>query len=406
MGRESEEPADRKRSSGEQPTEPVSLESSSASEAGEQSTPAEDPGTLEFGPIQLEDLCFIDESARAMRWMTAFSKMSLLLLRLLRVVVIEQPVIYRGAKGWWKTVTLCDLAERLGITDPRATSLVKLHQRRLVRRALAILSINLPVTVLLATLLPTALLSWGMDWLMSGSADEVAVVIALSIALPMLMIVSTGAVLKLTSALVDKRYADTLSVTAALFLLCELARDDVLLDPRKRRLLLRHIDAFARLPRLLGAGLAGRSEVTWKWASQHFRSLELYIRSAEKEAIAPTSGTLVALRSQAQTLVEVFLFGRYGEDVWQGSQPDAQLLQYAQPEPPARRLQRLVGLLIPVGVTTLLSLRPDLAERVGLDPQLLLLIMITWLVLAVDACVGLGVVEKALKAVREIRQLK
>jgi hypothetical protein len=70
-----------------------------------------------------------------------------------------------------------------------------------------------------------------------------------------------------------------------------------------------------------------------------------------------------------------------------------------------RRLQRFFGLLLPAAWIALIRLQPKLLESLGLDQNLVLLVLLTWFLLAVDANLGLGLVDKIVKVAREIKEL-
>ena len=345
---------------------------------------------MKFDNKQFRGLYFMDELSGYNRWIYIWTGLS---QKLTRFTSIIAPVIHKGSKGW-SPVSIDCLAKALGITDPQASTIIGLHKHRLRKRAIAILAVLLPLW-LPFTLVP---LSFSFGWL---ARDFGIVVVVFAF-----VFVYFSAVTKLCALIVDKHYADSLCVLTALFVLCEMTRDDMLSHPEKRRSLLHRIEALARLTRLLGANFPGGCESTRRWAFKHFRNLELYVREIERAVIAPTNETVTNLRDKMAVLIELYLFGNYGEDLWNGNSPDHENVQESKVNRWVIQIQRVMGILIPGVLLIVIGVYPNIASSIGVETNTLFLISITWFILALDAILGLGIVDKVVKTAKEIRELK
>jgi len=160
------------------------------------------------------------------------------------------------------------------------------------------------------------------------------------------------------------------------------------------------------LTRLLGANFPGGSASTRRWSWKHFQKLELYVRESEPAIIAPTMDTLANLRKKMAALFDLYLFGHYGDNVWNGNASDIEQLQETEVNRRMSRLQLIMGPSIPGALLIITEVYPDFVNSIGIETKTLFLIFVTWFILALDASLGLGVIEKVVKTAKEIRELK
>lgn len=358
---------------------------------------------MKFENTQFDDMCFIDESSWLIRWSYIWMGFT---QRLMRVTPIMPPVVYKGFKGSLKGVYIDDLAKALGITDPQACIIIGLHKRRLRQRTIAFLSLYFTLVLPFAFApliyflnIETAFESTFVELFETFGLTEILAFVVFSFVYP-------PAIVKLGATVVDKHYADSLCVLTSFFVACEMTRDDVLLYPERRRSLLHRIDTLARLTRLLSVKFPGGCESTRAWSWEHFKNLEMYVRGHEREVIAPTKNTISNLREKMAELIELYIFGQYGNDVWKGSTLNLSLAQETEVSRRVSYIQRILGPMIPGALLIVMGLFPDFINFLGIEKNTLFLIVVTWLIIALDASLGLGVIEKVVKTAKEIRELK
>jgi hypothetical protein len=105
-------------------------------------------------------------------------------------------------------------------------------------------------------------------------------------------------------------------------------------------------------------------------------------------------------------LIELYLFGHYGDNVWNGNAPDLERIQETEANRRVGRLQLIMGPTIPGALLIIIGVYPDFANSIGIETKALFLIFVTWFILALDASLGLGVIEKVVKTAKELRELK
>ena len=345
---------------------------------------------------QFDDLRFIDECSWFTRlpfdWLNLLQKLS-------GITSVIPPVVYKGIKGSLKSVPIDVIARALGITDAQSSILIGLHKQRLKQRLWALLSMYFIIL-----LIPIFLIVFIY-------IEEILVIISSNLVIFMMVYIPFvyvfgGVAMRLSGMLVDKHYADSLTVLITLFALCELTRDDVIAHPRRRLSLLKKIDTLARLTRLLGVKTPGGSENTREWSWKHFRNLEHYVRENERAIIAPTHDTYANLKEKILSLFELYLLANYGDDVWNGRSPDVQQIDENQGNRWGKYFRGVMGLLVPGVLLILISIYPKFVDQSVIEPQTLSLIFLSWLILALDASLGLGIIDKIAKTAKQLRDLK
>jgi hypothetical protein len=215
--------------------------------------------------------------------------------------------------------------------------------------------------------------------------------------------------LRFTLVLIDKNYADTLCIMTSIYTLLELSRDDVLAHPWRKRLLLRRIRDLARCTLLISLSIGSSTQANKNWSRDHFRQIEQYIREREKWVIAPTASTLATIRRDFYYLADLFISGEYGRFPWQETR---QATTAETAGVPPTRLQQLrmglpgfIAISLPVVGFGVLWLYPAVFERVGLEANTVALILLAWLLLAIDVVLKLGIVSSIIQLARDFKDL-
>lgn len=219
------------------------------------------------------------------------------------------------------------------------------------------------------------------------------------------MFVVVRVAFRLGSALTNKNFAESLCVMIAVYIVVDLSRDDILTDPRKKKTFLTRLDDLARVTLLLSSRYSSRNETNQQWINSHFRQLRQYILERARWAVAPTESTLSDLRQDFYRLASMYLEGSYGTFSWN-----------AEPEPSQQSLPwktrvfgsvpSFLGIIVPLVLMGLLLRKPAYLQSVGVSSNVIALILIAWLLLAVDSALKLGVVAGITNLAKEIKNLK
>jgi hypothetical protein len=285
---------------------------------------------------------------------------------------------------------------------------IAFHRRRLIWRKIAVALLYLLFVFTLA-----AFLFWGLLPLIDAFANTRLAIAHESVFLILLVLffyvylfVALRIAFRTATALTARGFADSLCIQAIVYLILELSRDDVLSHPRKRRALIARTNDLARNTLLLSARHRSKSEANQNWLREHFKRMERYIRERERWAIVPTPTTLDDLRRDFYNMAGIYLSGDYGEFNWsEGPQP-------AQTEPTniseriTQGLPRMLGIVLPLVLMLYFLWNRKALETLGIDPKVVALIFMAWLLLGIDATLKLGIVSGVINLAKEIKNLK
>jgi hypothetical protein len=210
-----------------------------------------------------------------------------------------------------------------------------------------------------------------------------------------------------TLTFADQYFAEMLCVAQLFHIVILLERDNVLKIPAQKRELLTRINFLANKVILLGYGFIKSPSYSKEWCQQHFKHIETYLRERERWVVAPRENTLERLRHDFYTLTEMFVSGQYGDFEWSAAAEEAA-------EVPSRSLAervtgaalRFLGLATPVAILALMILFPQPFSQLGMDRQIVSIVAVAWLLLAIDAVLKLGVVERITDLARALRELR
>lgn len=360
---------------------------------------------MDYKPFNLERFEFWDDSY----WATKLSHFLLTtLVSLLKANPGIPPVVFKNKKEKWiQTLSLEVLGEAVGFDDPAMLKILNFHQRR--RYSWVVLATSLYLVMTLC-LFPLILEGWrylASVVLPLNLNPSLTIVVAaiITVTIPMFTFVVFGAAFQLTSIITNRLFAETLCIVTVMYLVVELSRDDVLTRPDRRRALLARMDNLAQNTLLLSSRYSGRDDRNQDWAKDYFRNMSLYIRERERWVVAPTDTTLNSLRQDFCRLATIYITANYGDLTY--PEKDAKL---EMPTPTRKQLilaslPRFLGIFLPLALMGFLLWQPTRLEMVGVETNAITLIFIVWFLLAIDATLKLGIMDKVVGLAKQIREL-
>ncbi len=361
---------------------------------------------MDYRDFDLESFEFFDESSWVSR--RIHSLLTAIALRLDAYPGIS-PVTFRGREKWSKIASLRILAEAIGFDDPVMLRYFDFHQKR--RHEWILLAV--PIYLILIALLSAFLVqSWDFLGVMiyqlnlPRSWKIVVSVVLLGTIIPSFTLVLLGIAFRFTSVLTRGRFAETLCVITAVYLVIQLSRDDTLARPDRRKALLARMDDLARNTLLLAARYSAGSNANQNWVEGHFKKMESYIRERERWVITPTDTTLGSLRRDFYRLATVYATANYGNFIWPEEERKPEETKPMRVRLLLGELLRFSGILLPLAVIGFLLWQPALLEALNIEANALALVFLAWLLLSIDAKLKLGVVDSIVGLAKGIKELK
>jgi len=327
------------------------------------------------------------------------------LMKILRTNLLPR-VTTVGWRKWYSIPNIRDIASGFGFSTVEHGEALEHHRKRLTGRLTQYIFIAIPV-VIVFVVIPTlallvSLLSFGSNFTPLSFLLVLLFVLFIMVPLEFLFI-------KVIFILLDNVYADSLCIQASLGVLVELTDPYVLNNPQKKRFLLLFLSEVARYSLLLLLCFRSSSERENETIRNHFHKIERFVQAQARLATIPKSGTLEELRKSFMILTQMFITGNYGDFEWR--EDDAPSAKPA-PETPKTWYQSLlgwigniIGLGIPLTGLYYLITKPSFFEAWPLDTNSLTLIALVWLVLSIDSVLRLGITEKAIATIKEIKEL-
>lgn len=345
----------------------------------------------DIAKVELGNLQFIDCGRRLYRLLFAVESLVGVADRSLPVLPSEIAQAVR--------FSLVNMGDAIGLSDPITHNLLRLHYRRYQ----TYLWLFYIITLLLYLVAVFGLVA-AFEYAVARFGDSDLLKIPAAIVTLLTAAIVIRIALRITWLLIDRFFADTLCITGSLSIVMELSRDDVLSDPHRRQLLVKRFYRLAHSTHLLALRFASTSEINQTWLDHHFRKMKLYVRERERWVVAPTSTTLHDLRIDLYRLAKMYISAQYGDFVWSATLVD----QESRPAPSrqqrvANLVARILGIIIPVGLFSLLRLVPALTS---MNSPTLDLILAAWFLLTVDGALGLGIVDRLLGVARAIRDIR
>lgn len=336
--------------------------------------------------------------------MGALHKTLLWLLGKLGAHTLWCPVAIRGQKPD-ALPALSVIGRTMGFGDDHSQRLLDHHdERRLLRWRASAASLDFLLQPLLLlfltgpwlTLIPSASSSRSL-------AVEIATWILFLLVELVLMAMLAMMFRRLTELLLDRHFAEAICATQTLYLLVELRREDVLARTDRRRDLVARLDELARAARLLGLQYGAGQPATRSRVQRHFREIARYVEERRVWAITPMETTLQDLTRDLRELAHIFITGTYGELGWGPEEVDHATSGWRSA---VRTAGRAVALVAPFAGIAYLLPRPEVIQSLGGTGNVVLLVMIAWALLSVDAVLRLGLVSGVVSLAKSIKELK
>ena len=96
----------------------------------------------------------------------------------------------------------------------------------------------------------------------------------------------------------------------------------------------------------------------------------------------------------------------YGEFNWNSVATISKVASIPLAQKVLTKLIRLLGIALPLLIMAYLLAKPEVIERLNINPNILALVFIAWLLLAIDTALKLGFVAGVINLAKEFRQLK
>jgi hypothetical protein len=326
---------------------------------------------------------------------------------------VWSPIVYREHK---RTPSLMEKGEIIGVAEATLQAALQYHDHRLALRQ------KVRNFFLIIFLLSISILWFVLDryyglvaqvrdfWESLGQITgiEVATAFLLTIFISGYFLYFFVGILcyKLSTILADRHFADTLCVRCVLDITLQLSRQDVLSRSDARRILHRRLGVMVRNLSLLAQRYGSRSEINRVWAQQHFGKFALFIGERERWVISPLPSSLQDLRRDFNQLQSNLILGHYGEFNWNSVATISEVASIPLAQKVLTKLIRLLGIVLPLLIMAYLLAKPEVIERLNINPNILALVFIAWLLLAIDTALKLGFVAGVINLAKEFRQLK
>ncbi len=211
--------------------------------------------------------------------------------------------------------------------------------------------------------------------------------------------------LRLTFRFVNRYFAETICIRESLHLLLDLRDDNVFYDPDRKKILQYRVDYLAKATLLIASRYASKDKDNLEWIETHFKKMESYIQEREKWIIAPGSTTLKDLRDDFTNLLLIYLNGEYGRFSWDDKVSPPKISRFIWLQNLGGFLIRFLGVLIPLAIMGVYLWQPSLFPYINVDPTIITILLISWLLLAIDTIFKLGVVSDLVSLAKGFKDL-
>ena len=207
---------------------------------------------------------------------------------------------------------------------------------------------------------------------------------------------------RITSIILDKQYADTLSFIAGLNLFVQLAQEGSLHNRETKFVILRRVRGVRSFIKLLSYQHIDKNDETNDWIRAYFAKMERFVEDIERQIVAPTVKTREKLLEVLYPFLNILLNEMYGEFKYQ----DNTDLINSKPERTLSNGLRFFRVLTPIVLLVILFLFKNQLQI--LDPYigLVSLILIIFILIAVDSNLNLGIMDRFSNIAKAIKELK
>ncbi len=219
--------------------------------------------------------------------------------------------------------------------------------------------------------------------------------------------IAINAANRLASAWIDRDYAGTLAFVTCLYLLTHLTKTNLLAFTKDRQQLLIRMRGLKKYLALLPYEFAVLDSPAESWARLRFKYMAAFVDAKENQIIAPLANTQTEMIAEIQPLLNILLTGRYGEFTFES--PAAASAAVSTTDAPVsiwNRILKFLGSVTPLFLLIAMFLYPDQFKILGLDNNTIGLISLAWLLLAIDANLKLGIVDRLGMLAKTFKDLK
>ena len=209
---------------------------------------------------------------------------------------------------------------------------------------------------------------------------------------------------RISSTILDRFYADSLAYLSCLNLIIHLNKPNSFLLTRERQHLLLRIRGVRRYLILLSYQYPTSELGSNNWARGQFKRMEAFILEKESQIIAPQADTQKQMSAELYDLLQILLTAQYGEFKYTSiTETEESVPEQGQQ---SNWLVRLLGLTGPFLLLATNYYFKDQIEAIGFDNQVVALVGLAWLLLALDANLKLGIVDRITNLAKAMRELK
>ena len=316
--------------------------------------------------------------------------------------------IRRDIAGLWsrsKSATLKELGNAIGMTLENHEKALAAHQKRFTTYSIISQLVSWVIYILLAiTTLFIVTAAFFLSGLFSIESNIVTAFFMVLYVLSVFMALQIAN--RLTSTIIDGYYADTLCFVTSLYLLLEIHQEDALLLPTQRNISLKRARALKRIIALLSYQYTSAASTPNKLAQDAFKKLEYFVEEKEYQILAPTARTRSVLEKELLSLVEILLTSHYGEFKYSRKHVKNTEVLASRSNRMIRGATRVIGFVLPIIILIGLIIYPNQFKIIEPYNNIVALVSFAWLLLAIDANLNLGVVDRVAGLARTIKELR
>jgi hypothetical protein len=250
------------------------------------------------------------------------------------------------------------------------------------------------IVLILVLILPTFLRVSPLRSIISGSYSAISIPLGL---------IATTLGIRITTLLVDGRFADSLVLLSSIYLLNDLQQNDDLSNPDFRRAIIERVRILRRNVLLLSQTFANTNSDKNTASIEQLARIEGYIRERESWLIVSKKNTFSTLRKDFDELAVILIGGHYGEFKHGARRKIKDIV--TTPLTFTDKLLQFIGIVFPYAVLLILYLNPDYIKTIGLDITTTFLVAVAWILLTIDARLKLGFVERVTGIAKTLKDL-
>lgn len=211
---------------------------------------------------------------------------------------------------------------------------------------------------------------------------------------------------RITSVILDRQYADTLAFVTCLNLIVQLAQSESFLHVKDHLITIRRVRGLRNQIILLSYQYSGANPTMNDWIRNRFSRMEQFVELVEQQIVMSSSKTQENLLRALMPFLKVLLTRQYGEFAHKDNVSKLDKNMQNQSSPTRGRLLKFLGVASPILLLVANYLFRDLFQIVGLENQLVALVGFSWFLLALDANLNLGIVDRISSLAKAIRELR